>query len=65
MVKERTYEYSEFLDAWENIVSPPPLRDQLDELIIHADAQRVMTPASRAIQLEDFHSLMSYRHIFS
>jgi hypothetical protein len=65
MAAKETYTYSEFLDAWEKVTSPPPLKDQLDDLFVHADSLLIVTPASRAQALADFHSLLSYRHIFS
>ena len=65
MARTESYEYSDFLDDWEKIVNPPPLKDQLEELVTHAQNVRVMTPRAREQQLTDFHSLMSYRHVFS
>jgi hypothetical protein len=62
---QETYGMSEFLDAWEQATTPPPLKEQMEAIVAHADAIRITTPQAREAQLQDFHSIMSYRHIFS
>jgi hypothetical protein len=65
MARADTYDYSDFLDDWEKLVNPPPLSDQLEDLVLHAQGVRIMTPKAREQQLADFRSLLSYRHVFS
>jgi hypothetical protein len=64
MATKETYGMSEFFDAWEKVVNPPPLSEQLADLAGFSDSIRIYTPAASSQAQSDWRSIMAYRHVF-